>query len=143
MQGSYDSLLVATSFLIAVLASYSALELSFRTETGNQSNKWLWRMSGALAAGTGIWAMHFVGMLAYSLPIPIGFDAWITLLSWCAPVLFSALALSLVNKPSITRWEFCLSALSMGLAIAGMHYLGMYAMRMSPPIQWNYTLVTI
>lgn len=143
MQGSYDSLLVVTSFLIAVLASYTALELSFRTQNTSAPSKWLWHMSGAIAAGTGIWAMHFVGMLAYTLPIPVGFDPWITFLSWCAPVLFSAFALAFVHKPSIKNWEFGLSSLLMGSAIAGMHYLGMYAMRMSPPIQWNMQLVLI
>jgi diguanylate cyclase (GGDEF)-like protein len=143
LQGSYNTLLVAISFLIAVLASYAALELSFRTYTSQHGSKWIWLLSGAIAAGTGIWAMHFVGMLAYSLPIPIGFDPWITLASWCAPVLFSAFALSFVHKPEIARWEFALSSLLMGLAIAGMHYLGMFAMRMVPPIQWNLLLVAI
>ena len=75
MNGTYDTLLVATSFFIAVLASYTAIELSLRTHNSkNTPARWLWHMSGALAAGTGIWAMHFVGMLAYTLPIPIGFD---------------------------------------------------------------------
>lgn len=144
MNGTYNPLLVAASFFIAVLASYTALELSFRTQTPAwRVSKWIWQISGALAAGTGIWAMHFVGMLAYSLPIPIGFDPWITLASWCAPVLFSAFALSFVHKPEITRWEFALSSLLMGCAIAGMHYLGMFAMRMVPPIQWNLLLVAV
>jgi len=143
MQGSYDTLLVATSFLIAVLASYAALELSFRTQNTQGLSKWLWLISGAIAAGTGIWSMHFVGMLAFTLPIPIGYDAWITFLSWCAPVLFSAFALAFVHKPTIKSWELGLSSLLMGFAIAGMHYLGMYAMRMSPPIQWNLLLVSI
>lgn len=143
MLGSYNSLLVAVSFFIAVLASYTALELSFRTKNTTSASRWLWHASSAIAAGTGIWAMHFVGMLAYALPIPIGFDIWITFISWCAPVLFSAMAFTFVHKPAISTWEFGLSSLLMGLAIAGMHYLGMYAMQMQPGIQWDYRLVAI
>ena len=88
MNGTYDTLLVATSFFIAVLASYAAIELSLRTHNNKSTAaRRLWHMSGALAAGTGIWAMHFVGMLAYTLPIPVGFNTRITFVSWCAPVL--------------------------------------------------------
>lgn len=143
MQGTYDPALVALSFVIAVLASYTTIELSFRTQTAQTKRRWIWLWSGAFAAGTGIWAMHFVGMLAYTLPIPIGFDPGITFYSWCAPVLFSAFALKIVQKQSIRPWEFVLGSAFMGLAIAGMHYTGMYAMRMSPPIVWNPYLVTL
>ena len=143
MQGSYDYLLVAVSFFIAVLASYTTIELSSRTQTAQLRMRWVWLLGGALAAGTGIWAMHFVGMLAYSLPIPIGFDPEITFYSWCAPVIFSAFALKIVQKQSIRQWEFVLSSAFMGLAIAGMHYTGMFAMRMNPPIEWNPYLVLL
>ena len=94
MNGTYDTLLVATSFFIAVLASYAAIELSLRTHNNKSTAaRRLWHMSGALAAGTGIWAMHFVGMLAFRLPIPLGYDSGITLLSWLLPILVSAVAL--------------------------------------------------
>lgn len=134
---------MALSFFIAALASYTTIELSSRTQTAQHNMRWVWHLGGALAAGTGIWAMHFVGMLAYSLPIPIGFDPSITFYSWCAPVIFSAFALHIVQKPSIRLWEFGLSSVFMGLAIAGMHYIGMFAMRMQPPIVWNPYLVTL
>lgn len=143
MQGSYDPALVALSFFIAALASYTTIELSSRTQTAQLRMRRVWHFAGALAAGTGIWAMHFVGMLAYTLPIPVGFDPSITFYSWCAPVIFSAFALKIVQKQTIRPWEFGLSSVFMGLAIAGMHYIGMFAMRMQPPIVWDPYLVVL
>lgn len=143
MEGSYNIGMVALSFLIATLASYTTIELSFRTRTAKPQSQRVWLLCGALAAGTGIWAMHFVGMLAYSLPIPLGFDPFITFYSWCAPIFFSAFALKFVQKKSIRWWEFILSSALMGSAITGMHYIGMFAMRMAPPIKWNNFLVSL
>ncbi|HWT38804.1 MAG TPA: MHYT domain-containing protein, partial [Paraburkholderia sp.] len=69
LQGSYNSLLVLFSLLVAVLAAYTSLEMAGRitTATGRAARWWL--MGGAFAMGLGIWSMHFVGMLAFSLPI--------------------------------------------------------------------------
>jgi len=71
MTGSYDYRLVTLSVLIAVCAAYSALELSGRTTAA--SGKWraAWLAGGAIAMGFGIWSMHYVGMLAFTLPIPV------------------------------------------------------------------------
>ncbi|KAF0843245.1 diguanylate cyclase/phosphodiesterase [Methylovorus glucosotrophus] len=143
MNGIYSPALVILSFFIAILASYSALELSARVNTTDSSKKILWIMAGAIAAGTGVWAMHFVGMLAFKLPIPIGFDPFKTFVSWMAPVIFSGCALSLVHKATLSTKDLFLASLAMGFAIVVMHYLGMSAMEMAPGIVYSWPLVLL
>lgn len=141
MPENYSAELVGLSLLIAFLASYSALELSARVNINTGFQKRIWIFAGALAAGSGIWAMHFIGMLALSVPIKIGFEASKTFISWVAPVLFSALALTLVHSSKIKTRGLLLASCAMGGAILLMHYLGMSAMEMSPSIAYDWKLV--
>ncbi len=139
--GSYESSLVVLSVLVAVLASYTALSLAERVASaGGHAAPW-WIAGGAIAMGSGIWSMHFVGMLAFRLPIPLGYDLFITLLSWVLPVVVSALALWRLSRPHPTGSELALSALLIGLGINAMHYVGMAAMRMQPAIVWDWALI--
>lgn len=136
MQGTYDPVLVALSILIAALASYVAIEFAGRLfERREQWLKWL--AAGSLAMGSGIWAMHFVGMAAFSLPIPISYDLWITVFSWVAAVAVSALALFLVGRGELSVKSVGGGALAMGLGICVMHYAGMGAMRVSPDLGYD------
>ncbi len=139
MQGSYDPVLVMLSVATAVVASFVALDMASRVAAaiGNARRALLWLGCGALAMGTGIWSMHFVGMLAFSLPVPLAYEAWTTLASWLVAVLSSALALHTVSRMHL-RWPRLLGAGAlMGLGIAAMHYLGMEAMQMRPRIAYD------
>jgi diguanylate cyclase (GGDEF)-like protein len=135
--GSYNSLLVLFSLLVAMLAAYTALEMAGRimTAQGNAARWWL--AGGALAMGIGIWSMHFIGMLAFSLPVPLGFDPAITSLSLLMAIASSAFALWLVRVKGMPWVRLFAGALLMGIGAAGMHYTGMAAMRMSPAIQYT------
>ncbi|MDB5826364.1 MAG: diguanylate phosphodiesterase, partial [Variovorax sp.] len=82
----HDLWTVAASVVIAMLASFVTLDLSMRVRSPSGDVSHMWWMTGSLVMGTGIWAMHFVGMLAYTLPIQLGFTAFMTLLSWVAAV---------------------------------------------------------
>ncbi|MCP4636230.1 MAG: bifunctional diguanylate cyclase/phosphodiesterase, partial [Methyloversatilis sp.] len=93
MMGQYDPLLVMLSLMVAVTASWSALDLSQRIHSTDPRAARIWLFSGALVLGTGIWSMHFVGMLAYALPMQTGFDLLITVQSWGVSVLVSVLSL--------------------------------------------------
>ena len=133
---SYDALLVGVSVLVAVLASYTALSLADRvTHAAGKAKLW-WIAGGAFSMGTGIWAMHFVGMLAFRLPIALGYDLGITALSWALPVAVSALALWQLSRKGVRTRELALSAVLIGIGINLMHYVGMAAMRMQPGIVW-------
>ncbi len=80
--GTYNPWLVAISLLVAVMASYTALAMAGRTITApGKAAAWWWRLGGGFAMGLGIWSMHFIGMLAFDLPIPLGYDLPITLLA--------------------------------------------------------------
>ena len=141
LAGYYESSLVLLSVLVAVLASYTALSVAERVASVDGGAAAWWIAGGAFAMGSGIWSMHFVGMLAFRLPIPLGYDLFITLLSWALPVMVSALALWRLSRPHPTGAELALSALLIGLGINAMHYVGMAAMRMQPAIVWSKVLV--
>ncbi len=143
MQGSYDWALVALSFVVAVMASYSALDLAGRVRASTGIAKRLWLWGGAFAMGTGIWAMHFIGMLAYVMPVRMGYDFTMTAISMAAAVFASALALKIVNVAHLTRLHMASGGLAMGLGICVMHYLGMEAMEMTPPIHYDPTIFSL
>jgi diguanylate cyclase len=132
LTSSYNIWLVLISFLVAILASYTALDMAGRiTSTDGWLARW-WLAAGAVAMGSGIWSMHFIGMLAYHLPIAMGYDPWITAFSWVFGILSSVFALNLVTQKELGNGKLALGAVLMGSGICSMHYTGMAAMRMSP-----------
>jgi diguanylate cyclase (GGDEF)-like protein len=138
MTGSYDLKLVALSLVVAAIASYTALDLAGRVSATRGRASWIWLVAGALAMGTGIWSMHFIGMLAFSLPpLKLAYDLPITLLSMLAAVVVSGMALAVVRRPAPTASNLSAGATLMGVGICVMHYTGMAAMRMSPPIEYH------
>ncbi|MCU1069113.1 putative bifunctional diguanylate cyclase/phosphodiesterase [Stenotrophomonas maltophilia] len=137
MTGSYSQSLVIISLLVAILASYTALDMAGRLATAEGRVARWWLAGGAAAMGLGIWSMHFIGMLAFDLPIPVGYDLGITLYSLAVSIGASAYALWLVSRPSLPWRRLLAGAVLMGLGIATMHYLGMAAMRMQPGIDYH------
>ncbi|AJQ46738.1 putative bifunctional diguanylate cyclase/phosphodiesterase [Pseudomonas putida] len=140
LTGSYSSSLVLISLCVAILASYTALDLTGRIATAKGRAAYLWMGGGALAMGIGVWSMHFIGMLAFSLPIDLGYDLALTAFSLLIAVLSSGFALWLVSQPSLPCLQLGFGALIMGAGIACMHYTGMAAMRMLPGIDYDPTL---
>lgn len=140
LTGSYSSSLVLISLCVAILASYTALDLTGRIATAKGRAACLWMGGGALAMGIGVWSMHFIGMLAFSLPIDLGYDLALTAFSLLIAVLSSGFALWLVSQPSLPWQQLAFGALIMGTGIACMHYTGMAALRMLPGIDYDPTL---
>lgn len=143
MPSSYNLFVVAASFAIAMLASYVTLDLARRVRTAQRRVGLAWWAAGSIVMGTGIWAMHFLGMQAFRLPIEIGFAGGPTLLSWLAAVAASAMALQLASRENFGRVQLAMGALVMGAGISGMHYIGMAAMEMAPGIIWDPLLVAL
>ena len=143
LTGSYDLSLVLISFAIAILAAYTALDLAGRIGVARRAVAPFWVAGAAVAMGVGIWSMHFVGMLAFSLPIAMGYELDDTLLSLLAAILGAGLALWLVGQPRLTVARLFGGALSMAAGIGSMHYLGMHAMAMQPGIEYDGWLVTL
>jgi diguanylate cyclase len=139
----HDVGLVAASILIATLASFVTLDLArqVRTPTGRLDPiRWL---AGSLILGTGIWSMHFVGMLGFSLPIRLGFGGLLTMLSWVAAVGASAFALSVASRVGDGFGAVAAGAAVLGTGICAMHYLGMAALDMAPAIVWDVPVVAL
>lgn len=143
MVGSYDYRLVALSVLISVLASYAALDLAGRVTSSQGRARSLWLGGGAVAMGIGIWSMHYVGMLAFHLPVAVLYDWPTVLLSLLTAVFASAIALFVVSRKRMGLFRALVGSVFMGGAIAGMHYIGMAAMRLPAMCQYSSEIVTI
>ncbi|WP_248802950.1 putative bifunctional diguanylate cyclase/phosphodiesterase [Pseudomonas sp. MWU13-2100] len=138
--GSYSSALVFMSLCVAILASYTALDMAGRIATARGRAVYLWMAGGAMAMGVGIWSMHFIGMLAFKLPIALAYDGPLTFLSLLIAILSSGFALWLVSQPSLPAAQLAFGALIMGAGISAMHYCGMAALKMQPGIDYDPTL---
>jgi PAS domain S-box-containing protein len=141
--GSYNYALVALSVFIAVFASYAALDLASRVTAAGGWTRALWVLGGACAMGTGIWSMHYIGMLAFILPIPVAYHWPTVLLSLFAAILASAIALYVVSRQKMGASQAVAGSVLMGAGIAGMHYIGMAAMRLPAVCQFNSSLVVL
>lgn len=130
MAGTYNVRLVAFSICIAIAASYAALDLAGRVTSARGRGRITWLYSGAIAMGTGIWSMHYVGMLAFRLPIPVEYDWPTVLVSLFAAVVASGIALFVASRKEMGYSLIIVGSVFMGSAIAGMHYIGMAAMRL-------------
>ncbi|PBQ20075.1 histidine kinase [Pseudomonas congelans] len=135
--GSYIPSLVVISILVAILAAYTALDLVGRIVSARGRAVHLWTAGGAIAMGVGTWSTHFIGMLAFVLPIDLGYDVPLVLLSLLIAIGFSGFALWLATQPRLPALQLSLGAVLLGLGISAMHYTGMAAMRMQPGIQYT------
>jgi len=143
MTGSYDYRLVLLSVLIAICAAYAALDLAGRTTATKGRVRMAWLAGGAVAMGVGIWSMHYVGMLAFRLPMPVLYDLPTVLLSLLAAVFAAAVALFVVSRKKLEWSRVLTGSAFMGGGIATMHYTGMAAMRLPATCSYNPTLFTL
>ena len=142
MPQHYHHGLVLVSLLVAILASYTALNLALRIRNASRAASPAWLLGGGFAMGTGIWSMHFVGMLALSLPIEIGYDLAVTLLSLAIAILVSTFALHIASRERVETVMLAIAAIAMGIGISAMHYVGMAAIQITPSIQYRPGWVT-
>ena len=143
LAGTYNATLVTVSVIVAALASYVALLLASRVIATSGRERLAWLLGGAVAMGAGIWAMHFVGMLAFRLENrPITYDPLHLTLSVLVAVAASGFALWVVSLRAAGSWRpLTLGAVAMGGAIAGMHYLGMAGLHTAAVLTWRPELV--
>jgi PAS domain S-box-containing protein len=141
--GTYDPYLVVLSIAVACLASYTALDLGGRIRCSRRWARLAWLATAAIAMGGGIWAMHFIGMLAFFLPMPVSYDFGLTLLSLAVAIGVTGFGFFMIGIRRVTAVEFVLSGILMGIGIAAMHYIGMMAMRMPATIRYDRVLVAL
>ena len=137
MEGHYDSLVVLLSFIIAFGASYTAVFINRRIKGKGFFHKNLWLVLASLAMGLGIWSMHYVGMSAYVMPLPMKHDLLLTLASVIPAVVASYVAFYLANSHHKKIQTFIVAGIFMGGGITLMHYLGMAAMQIDAQAVYN------
>jgi PAS domain S-box-containing protein len=141
MTGYYDDSEVARSVLIAIAASYAALDLTGRVAAASGRVRLAWLSGGAIAMGFGIWAMHIKGMLAFHLSVPVEYH-WPTVLAGLlVAILASAVAVYVASRQKMGWHEALTGSLIMGSGIAGLHYIGMAAMRLPAITRYSPLLI--
>jgi PAS domain S-box-containing protein len=145
MPGRYDPALVVLAILIAIVASYTALDLASRIRvSATRAGGLAWLATAAFAMGGGIWSMHFVAMLAFSMPgMEASYDVGLTILSMLLAVFVTGVGFAVVGRYGHGWPTLVLSGLFMGTGIAGMHYTGMEAMRMPASLSYDPAWVVI
>jgi PAS domain S-box-containing protein len=135
---NYDPLLVVMSLCIAVFTSGMALQLAGLARSSEAAwPRQMTILTGTLALGAGVWAMHFLGMLAFQLCAEVRFDLDVTLLSMLPSLAASWVALTVLARRNLTLPQLCLGGVLVGLGIGAMHYSGMAAMQMAPLLRYD------
>jgi len=137
---SYSTSLVVLSIVIATMASYTALDLAGRVYVTDGRARALWLAGGALAMGVGIWSMNFVGMLALQLSVHVAYSLPYLIASIGVAIGASCFALFIAARATVGKGTLVAAAVAMGMAIAGMHYVGMAGMQMSAAIHYDRRL---
>lgn len=143
MHSWLDLRLAGLSVLISICASYAALDLAGRTAETHGRTRVTWLVGGATAMGLGIWSMHYIGMLAFHLPVPVEYDMPLVALSLLAAIFTSLIALSTVTIRKLTWLKAITGAAVMGAGIGTMHYTGMAAMLLNASCHYNVHLVVL
>ena len=143
LTGTYDYRLVFISVVIALLAAYAALDLAGRVTASRGFARGVWLTGGAFALGFGIWSMHYIGMEAFRLPVPVLYDWPTVALSVIAAIAASGLALFIVSRKTMNLFTAGVGSVFMGSGIAAMHYIGMEAMRLPAMCHYNPALVIL
>ena len=143
MVGTYDIWLAVLSVVVAIVASYVALDVASRIAASQHKAAKYWLAGIAISMGGGIWSMHYIAMLAYHLPIAMSYDVPVTLLSLLVAIIVSGFAFALVIRSTLSLPTLLGAGAAMGIGIASMHYFGMGAMQIAPPIHYRPLLVAL
>ncbi|MBY6265734.1 HD domain-containing protein [Azospirillum sp. 412522] len=133
---SHDHWLVALSYAVAAFASYAALDMAERMHRTSGVARMMWQGCAAAALGGGIWAMHFIGMLALTIDTPIAYAPGKTLLSLVTSVAFVAAGFRIIQRRRSPA-AIAAAGIIVGLGVAAMHYLGMAAMVLPARIAYD------
>lgn len=141
---TWHPLLIATSYLVAFIASFVALESAAKMTMVTRRAALFWRLAGGVTLGIGIWSMHFIGMLSMNMPIPMSYHLTLTIASLLIAIFAATLGLNIAvsgNRRSPLR--LAIATLILGSGVVAMHYTGMAALMLNEPVRWNSTLVAL
>ncbi|MBW3696027.1 PAS domain S-box protein [Vibrio sp. T187] len=144
LEGQFNVYLILLSVAISSLAAYSCLIVIERMWFSNNAKTVkLWRVFGSIVFGLGVWAMHFTGMLAFMIPVPMSYDPGLTLLSLVPPIFGAFFAFQILSKQDFSAINIQMSALYLALGIGSMHFIGMEAMKMDVLMVYDFTLFVL
>jgi NO-binding membrane sensor protein with MHYT domain len=141
--GTHNPYLVVLSILVASFASYTALDLGGHVAATRGLARRAWLVAAAITMGGGIWSMHFVGMLAFSMPIPMSYDVGLTVLSLVVAIFVTGGGFYVISRQSVSPLHLVLSGIFMGVGIVAMHYIGMAAMRGHAELNYDRLFVAL
>jgi len=141
--GTFDPYLVALSLLVASFASYTALDLGGHVGAARGWARRIWLVVAAITMGGGIWSMHFIGMLAFVMPIPMSYDIGLTTLSLLVAIVVTGGGFYVISRPNVAPPRLALGGIFMGLGIAAMHYTGMAALRGQAELSYDRLFVAL
>ncbi len=134
---SWSINLVILSVLIAMFGSFTALSHAERMRESKGYQATVWMVAGGITLGMAIWSMHFIGMLAFHLPIPLGYDTRLTFISILPAIAAALLGFHLLKSPKLQISKIIVGGFFMGIGITAMHYTGMAALKMQPAISYS------
>ena len=143
MNISYNTTLITLSAIIAVTAGYFTIEMASEITLNKGLERWIWLGIGSLTMGMGIWGMHFIAMTSLSMKVEITYNFVLVLVSLIAAIAGCAQGLYIITRPLVNNMTLVAASISMGSAIAGMHYIGMAAMRVAANITYNLSLLIL
>jgi PAS domain S-box-containing protein len=136
--GTYTPSLVLLSILVAIFSSWMGLQVAGQAQsTSSRMLRTIMLGTGSLALGCGVWAMHFIGMLAFNLCTAIDYDQGVTLLSVLPSLGASFVALSIISRRRLSTGSMLTGGVLVGAGIGAMHYTGMAAMRMNLDLRYD------
>jgi diguanylate cyclase (GGDEF)-like protein/PAS domain S-box-containing protein len=137
LHGTYDYRLVVLSIVLAVFAAYVTLDFAGRVAAVHRWARAFWLAGGAVSMGLGIWSMHYIGMLAFHLPVPVLYHYPTVIISLLAAVAASVIALYTMSREKMGIGSLVVGSLTIGGGIASMHYIGMAAMRLPATMDYH------
>ena len=141
---THNPFLVLLAYVVACVGSFAMLDMAERVDHAQKAeSRRLWSLTGTACLAGGIWAMHFIGMLAFQAPVEIHYALPITLASLLIALLASWLVMLTLSQAQQTLWRYVRASVCIGLGIAAMHYVGMGAMRSEAAAYFEPTLFTL
>lgn len=134
---------IALSIVIAILASYAALEILERVKTLSGTDRRNWLLGGAGIFGFGVWSMHFIGMIGYMLPVDVQYNYLIVIVSIVPIVLAAYFVLDLLARQTVSMAQILLGGVLLGVGVGGMHYGGMFAMQMNATLSFDPVMFVV
>ena len=139
--GAFKPWLVVLSISIAIFASFMAMNVASQAKHIRST---FWRqfmlVVGSITLGGGVWSMHFIGMLAFDLCMPINYGVQLTLISVLPSIFASWITLNIITREKVTKWQLIIGGILVGLGIGTMHYIGMAAMEVSALLRYDLTM---